>query len=176
MARRRRLVGCILAAVASVCTSPAAGQDGNAPRAVVIFLDDFHIDFQNTPNLRTGFKQGTARLLAAGRAVGVVSDGPSAVSTRPTNDSTVLSQIATRISGSGLKPGETTSPTPTVAADMKRREALAEETLQGVLRVAGLQAILYVTERQLQPIAAAVPIVVTRPEGIDAAIVELLSR
>jgi len=150
--------------------------DGHAPRAVVIFLDDFHIDFQNTPKLRTGFKRATERLVAAGRAVAVVSDGLSSVSIRPTNDSIALSQIANRISGGGLKSTETANPTPTVAADMKRREAIAEETLQGVLRTAGLEAILYVTERQWQPIAAAVPIVVTRPEGMDVAIVEVLSR
>ena len=107
MARRRHLIGCIVAIVASLFSSPAFGQDGNAPKSVVIFLDDFHIDFRNTP---------------------------------------------------------------------KRREALAEETLQSVLRVAGVEAILYVTERQMQPFAAAVPIIVTPPEGMDAAVAELLSR
>ena len=76
MARRRYLIGCILTAVVSVFTSPAMGQDGQAPGAVMIFLDDFHIDFQNTPKLRTGFKRATERLVATGRAVAVVSDGP----------------------------------------------------------------------------------------------------
>ena len=101
---------------------------------------------------------------------------PSSVSIRPTHDGTPLSQIANRIFGASLKSIETANPTPTVAADMKRRETIAEETLQSILRSPGIDAILYVTERQLQPIAAAVPIVVTRPEGMDAAIVELLAR
>jgi hypothetical protein len=59
---------------------------------------------------------------------------------------------------------------------MKRREALAEETLLSVLRLAGIEAIVYVTERQMPPRAAAVPIIVTRPEGMDVAIADLLSR
>jgi hypothetical protein len=59
---------------------------------------------------------------------------------------------------------------------MKRREAIAQETLQSILRSPGIDAILYVTERQMQAIAAAIPIVITRPEGMEAAVAELFSR
>ena len=111
-----------------------------------------------------------------GRAVAIVSDGASSVSIRPTNDGTALSQIANRISGGGLKPTETANQTPTVAADLKRREAIAEETLQSILRSPGIAAVPYVTERQMQPIPAAIPIVITRSEGMEAAVAELFSR
>ena len=176
MPRRRRLISCLFTAIALTLSTGAFGQDQNRSLAVVIFLDDLHINFQSTPKLRTGLKQATSRLLAAGRAVAIVSDGTSSISIRPTNDTTALSQIANRISGGGLKPSETTNPTSAISAEMKRRVAMADETLQSVLRVDGVEAILYVTERQLQPIAAAVPIVVTRPEEMDGAVGELLSR
>ena len=176
MARRRHLIACILAAVASLFTSATMGQDRITPRPVLIFLDDLHIEFQNTPKLRTGFLRATERLLAAGRTVAIVSDGSSSVSIRPTNDATALSQIANRISGGGLKPSETTSPTPDITAEMKRRVAIAGETLQSVLRVEGLEAILYVTEGQTEPKSAGIPILMTRPEGMEAAVAELLSR
>jgi hypothetical protein len=166
----------VVAFLLSLFSGISPAQNLLTPKSVVIFLDDLHIDFQNTPKLRTGFKQATQRLLAAGRQVAMVSDGPSDVSIRPTNDGTALSQIANRIAGAGLKPTETANPSPTVAADVKRREATAEETLQSILRSPGIDAILYVTERQMQPIAAAIPIVMTRPEGMEAAVAELFSR
>ena len=118
MTRRRYLVAIVLAALVSLFTSPTIGQDRTAPRSVAIVVDELHIDFQNTLGLRTGFKQATERLLAAGRTVAVVSNGAASVSIRPTNDATVLSPVANRISGGGLEPSETTDPTPTVAADM----------------------------------------------------------
>jgi len=176
MTSRRHLITCFIAVLAAPFTLPAMGQDRPTPSAVMIFLDDFHIAFQSTPGLRTGFKGATSRLLAAGRVVAVVSDGPSSVSIRQTNDPTALSLIANRIMGSGLKPSERTDPSPAMTSEMKRREAIADETLQSVLHVEGLGAILYVTERQMQPIVAAIPVVMTRPGGMEEAVAELLRR
>lgn len=110
MAARRHLTGWIIAAIASLVASVALGQDAN--RTVLIFLDDLHIEFRNTPRLRTGLHQATERLLTAGRPIAMVSDGPSSISIRATTEATLLLPVANRISGSGLKPSETQNPTP----------------------------------------------------------------
>lgn len=171
MAARRHLMGWILGALA--VASVALGQDAN--RTVLVFLDDLHIDFQNTPKLRTGIVHATDRLLAAGRTVAVVSDGTSEVTIRPTTDRTLLLQVANRISGGGLKPSETANPTPAITADVRRREREADMTLQDALSAFPVEGIVYVTERPAQPAGVAVRIVVTRPEGMDAAVAELLT-
>jgi len=57
---------------------------------------------------------------------------------------------------------------------MRRREALAQTTVESVLSVGGIDAILFVTERQMQPIVATIPVVIARPEGMDAAVAQLL--
>jgi hypothetical protein len=175
MAHGRPIVASILAALMSLLTSPTMGQDRPAPRSVVIFIDDFYIQFQNTPTLRRGVLQAVARLLAAGRLVGMASDGPSSISVPLTSDSGRLLAVANRLSGSGLRADVTADPTPAITADLKRRETIADETLQSLLRYTGIDAILYVTERQIQPISAAIPIVITRPKGMEAAVAEFLS-
>ena len=68
MGTRRQLIGGILAAIASPITAVAFGQD-TVNGTVLIFLDDLHIEFRNTPRLRAGLRQATERLLAAGRTI-----------------------------------------------------------------------------------------------------------
>jgi len=148
-------------------------QDAN--NTVLIFLDDLHIDFRNTPRLRTGIIQATERLLAAGRTIAMVSDGASSVAIRPTNERTTLLQAANRISGVGLKASETANPTPAITADMRRREVDAETTFRNAVTGLRLAGIVYVTERTAQPAGVSIPIVMTRPEGMDAAAAEILS-
>lgn len=145
MAARRHLTGWIIAAIASLVASVALGQDAN--RTVLIFLDDLHIEFRNTPRLRTGLHQATERLLTAGRPIAMVSDGPSSISIRATTEATLLLPVANRISGSGLKPSETQNPTPTITVERRRRESDAETTFQDAVRAAPLAGIVYVTER-----------------------------
>ena len=174
MATRNYLSVCVLATFASLSASVVLGQDSNVNGAVLIFIDDLHIQFRNTPRLRTGMLQAIERLATAGRAIGVVSDGSSSIALRPTQERATLVQLANRIAGGGLRPEETVDPTPSIIADMKRREALADTTWQSVLTTAGVGGILYVTERQVQPTTGSVRVVVTRPEGMDAAAAELL--
>jgi hypothetical protein len=171
MALRRHLIGWSLAALA--VTSVTFAQDAN--RTVLIFLDDLHIGFQNTPKLRTGLVQSTERLLAAGRAVAMVSDGPSSVTIPPTTERTPLLQVANRILGAGLKASETANPTPSITRDVRRRQADAETTLQDAVSTLRLTGIVYVTERTVQLGGVSIPIVVTRPEGMEAAVAELLA-
>jgi len=166
-------MGWIVAALALLVPSVAFNQDANG--TVLIFLDDLHIDFKSTPSLRTGIIHATDRVLAAGRTIAMVSDGTSSVAIRPATERTPLLQVANRISGAGLKPSETANPTPAIAADVRRREAAAEMTFQSAVGAIRLTGIIYVTERSTQPPAVSIPIVVTRPEGMDAAVAELLS-
>ncbi len=171
MLARRHLMGWILAVLA--VASMTFGQDAN--RTVLVFLDDLHIEFQSTPRLRRGIVQSTERLLAAGRSIAMVSDGPSSVSIRPTTDRTPLLQVANRTTGAGLKASETANPTPAITADVRRRDAEADMTFQNALSAFPVAGIVYVTERTAQPAGVSIPIVVTRPEGMDAAVAELLA-
>jgi len=58
---------------------------------------------------------------------------------------------------------------------MRARLDPAEARLESSLSVVGFEGIVYVTERQMQPIAATIPVVITRPEAMDAAVAQLLS-
>jgi len=162
--------------VALLFTVNTFGQDGNTARTVLVFFDDLHIEFANTGRLRTGVRQATERLLAAGRTVAMVSDGRSSVAIRPTNESATLLQVANRITGGGLKASEIADPTPAITADINRRDTVAQAAFRDVLTSIPLTGILYVTEREIQPTGVTIPIVITRPEGMDAAVIALLSR
>jgi hypothetical protein len=175
MATRRHLAACIVAALGSLVASVTFGQDTNANRTVLIFLDDLHIEFRNTPSLRTGIHRAIERLLAAGRAIAIISDGPSSVAIRPTIESAPLLQVANRITGGGLTASDVANPTPAITADIMRRQAVAGQTFQSSLSAVRLEGILYVTERQTGPTPVSTPFVITRPEGMDAAVAELLS-
>ena len=122
MGARRHLGVCILAIITTLGSSIGFGQDANSKGAVLIFLDDLHIEFRNTPRLRTGLRQAVERVLAAGRDVAIVSDGPSSVAVRPTKERALLLPVANRISGGGLKAEEMADPTPATAADIRQRE------------------------------------------------------
>src|SRR4051812_22329197 len=130
--QRTQLRGFTIAVVlfVALCGGTVRGQDGPQRNVVLIFVDDLHIDFSNTPKLRTGLQQATDRLLASGASVGLVSDGTSAIVIQPTPDGTPIRDVARRILGSGLKPSEVANATPVIAAEVARREAAAQTTLQ----------------------------------------------
>jgi hypothetical protein len=178
MTRRRTLVSVLMTSawLAFGFSADTSSQDRATPQTVLIFIDDLHIGFANTPSLRSGLVHATERLLAAGRSIGLVSDGTSAVAIEPTNDRAPFVYVANRISGAGLKPSETTNPTPAVAVDIARRESTAQTVLQRSLAAMRPDAVIYVTDRQTEPTGVTVPLVVTKPEGMDAAVVALPSR
>src|SRR3954470_12157718 len=142
-------VGVISCAV--LFSGAVRGQDRAERNVVLLFVDDLHIDFANTPRLRTGVRQATERLLASGRSVGLVSDGASSILIQPTNEPTPFLDVARRIAGSGLKRSELDNPTPALWADVARREATAQTILRRTTEAMRPDVVLYVTGRDTQP-------------------------
>lgn len=77
-----------------------------AGRIFLLFVDDLHLDFRNTPRIRDLFKKVSTTLIHDGDMFGVVSTGPSSLSVDLTYDRKRLDEAIKRISGSGLKPAD----------------------------------------------------------------------
>ncbi len=81
-------------------TNDAAG------RVFLLFVDDLHMDFQNTPRIRELFRKMLKNLIHDGDMWGMVSTGTSSISIDLTYDRALLDDAINRISGNGLKPSE----------------------------------------------------------------------
>ena len=79
-------------------TSDAAG------RIFLIFVDDLHLDFRNTPRIRELFKKVAKELIHEGDMFGIVSTGPSSIAIEMTYDRRRLDEAIKKISGAGLAP------------------------------------------------------------------------
>ncbi len=79
-------------------TNDAAG------RIFLLFVDDLHLDFKNTPRIKQLFKQISKELVHEGDMFGVVSTGPSSLAIDLTYDRKRLDEAIDKISGAGLKP------------------------------------------------------------------------
>jgi VWFA-related protein len=88
--------GIILPAVRP--TNDAAG------RIFLIFVDDLHLDFRNTPRIRELFKKVAKELIHEGDMFGIVSTGPSSLAIDMTYDRRRLDEAIKKISGAGLAP------------------------------------------------------------------------
>jgi VWFA-related protein len=81
-------------------TNDAAG------RIILVFIDDLHLDFQQTPRTRQLLKDMLKNLIHEGDMFGVVSTGTSSIEQQLTYDRQILESISNKISGGGLKPSE----------------------------------------------------------------------
>src|SRR4030095_10412240 len=81
-------------------TNDAAG------RVFLLFVDDLHMDFQQTPRIRKLFRKMLKNLIHDGDMWGMVSTGTSSISIDLTYDRALLDDAINRISGNGLKPTE----------------------------------------------------------------------
>ena len=79
-------------------TSDAAG------RIFLVFVDDLHLDFRNTPRIRELFKKISKELIHEGDMFGIVSTGPSSIAVDMTYDRRRLDEAMKKISGAGLAP------------------------------------------------------------------------
>ena len=79
-------------------TNDAAG------RIFLIFVDDLHLDFRNTPRIRELFKKVAKELIHEGDMFGIVSTGPSSIAIDMTYDRRRLDEAIKKISGAGLAP------------------------------------------------------------------------
>lgn len=111
-------------------TSDAAG------RIWMIFVDDLHLDFNNTGRIKDLFKKISKELVHEGDLFGIVSSGPSSLAIDMTYDRKRLDEAIEKISGAGLKPSEILD-TPLGAegpAEVRYRAHVAFDTAYGVLK------------------------------------------
>jgi VWFA-related protein len=77
-----------------------------AGRIIIFVIDDLHLDFRNTPRLRTLFREMAKELVHDGDLFGIVSTGTSSIAIDLTYDRARMEEAANRITGGGLKPSE----------------------------------------------------------------------
>src|SRR5205814_716422 len=75
-------------------------------RVFLFFVDDLHMQFQNSGRVRELFKKIEKNLIHEGDLFGIVSSGPSSISQDMTYDRKRFDEAITKIAGSGLKPSE----------------------------------------------------------------------
>ena len=83
---------------------PSRPTNDAAGRVFLIFLDDLHLDFQNTPRVRELVKKMLRNLIHEGDMFGIVSTGTSSISEQLTYDRQVLESAISRMTGGALKP------------------------------------------------------------------------
>lgn len=77
-----------------------------AGRIFLLFVDDLHLNFRDTPRIRDLFKRISNTLIHDGDMFGIVSTGPSSLAIDLTYDRKRLDEAIKKISGSGLKPSD----------------------------------------------------------------------
>ena len=75
-------------------------------RIFLFFVDDLHLQFQNSGRVRELFKKIARNLVHEGDLFGIVSSGPSSIAIDMTYDRKRLDEAINKIAGSGLKPSE----------------------------------------------------------------------
>jgi len=90
--------------------TPLYAQTPDPPRAFLLFVDDLHLGFKQTPRTRWVMQQVLARLTRAGDLLAVTTTGASSVSLAPTTDVTVVRAAISRITGNELNAREKPSP------------------------------------------------------------------
>lgn len=75
-------------------------------RIFLFFVDDLHLQFQNSGRVRELFKRIAKNLIHDGDLFGIVSSGPSSIAIDMTYDRKRLDEAINKIAGSGLKPSE----------------------------------------------------------------------
>lgn len=83
---------------------PVRPTNDAAGRIFLIFVDDLHLDFRNTPRIRELFKKVAKELIHEGDMFGIVSTGPSSLAIDMTYDRRRLDEAIKKISGAGLAP------------------------------------------------------------------------
>jgi hypothetical protein len=75
-------------------------------RIFLFFVDDLHMQFQNTGRVRDLFKRIGKNLIHEGDLFGIVPSGPSSISIDMTYDRRRLDEAINKMTGGGLKPSE----------------------------------------------------------------------
>ena len=77
-----------------------------AGRVFLLFIDDLHLGFRETPRTRDLLKKMLKSLIHDGDMFGIVTTGTSSISQQLTYDRQVLDSAISRITGNALKPSE----------------------------------------------------------------------
>ena len=77
-----------------------------AGRVFLLFIDDLHLGFRETPRTRDLLKKMLKNLIHDGDMFGIVTTGTSSISQQLTYDRQVLDSAISRITGNSLKPSE----------------------------------------------------------------------
>lgn len=85
---------------------PVRRVNDTSGRIFLFFVDDLHMQFQNTGRVRELFKKIGRTLLHDGDLFGIVSSGPSSISVDMTYDRTRLEDAMKKMTGDGLKPSD----------------------------------------------------------------------
>ena len=91
---------------AGILLPPPRPTNDASGRIFMIFVDDLHMDFNNTGRIRELFKKVSKELIHEGDMFGIVSTGPSSIAQDMTYDRKRLDEAIQKISGAGLKPNE----------------------------------------------------------------------
>jgi hypothetical protein len=117
----------IVAAVALGMLSASglsAQQPAGTGPAFVLFVDDLHIDFRETPPTRELVKRVAAAVELDGNLVGIVTTGTSSVSERLTADRQRLALAMLRITGGALRPEQLLNASQTVQGQSEIRHRI----------------------------------------------------
>lgn len=136
--------GRLLTDIAPAATAPPTGiilpsvrpPADTSGRIIMIFIDDLHIEFKLTAQMRQLLKKMSDLLIHDGDLFGVVSTGYSSISQDMTYDRKRIPEIISKVSGAGLKPSELVK-APTGAdgpAEVKFRANTAFSTAYEVLK------------------------------------------
>ena len=111
-------------------TNDAAG------RIFLIFIDDFHLQFRETPRTRDLIKKMLRSLIHEGDMFGIVSTGHSSISEQLTYDRQVLESAIERVTGGGLTPKEITEGMQSAQgpAELRHRAHVAFATAYDLMR------------------------------------------
>jgi VWFA-related protein len=115
---------------------PTKPTNDAAGRIWLIFVDDLHLDFNNTGRIKDLFKKISKELVHEGDMFGIVSSGPSSLSIDLTYDRKRLDEAIDKVSGAGLKPSEILD-TPLGAegpSEVRYRAHVAFDTAYGIMK------------------------------------------
>jgi VWFA-related protein len=85
---------------------PRRAVSDTSGRIFIFFVDDLHLQFQQSGRVRQLFERIAKLLIHEGDLFGIVSSGPSSISVDMTYDKKRLDEAIKKIHGDGLKPSE----------------------------------------------------------------------
>jgi VWFA-related protein len=92
--------------VEGIILPPARPTNDTSGRIFILLVDDLHLDFKNTAQVRALVKKIKGTLIHEGDMFGIVSTGTSSISIDLTYDTKRIDEAVKKIMGGGLKPSE----------------------------------------------------------------------